>query len=74
MNIIVVDEMNKIKNDFKYDKNNMERKFDIPSNPFQNSIIINKNFRTIGVINIDQIMKNNGNVQAFLNRFNIITS
>lgn len=74
MNIIVVDEMNKIKNDFKYDKINMERKFDIPSNPFQNSIIINKNFRTIGVSNIDQIMKNNGNVQAFLNRFNIISS
>lgn len=68
-NSIVTERLNSLL-DFKYDKNIIERKFDIPENPLENSIIIHKNFRIIGVCNIDQLMKMS---PAFLNRFDIIT-
>ena len=68
-NSIVTERLNSLL-DFKYDKNIMERKFDIPENPLENSIIIHKNFRIIGVCNIEQLMKMS---PAFLNRFDIIT-
>jgi len=68
-NSIVTGRLNSLL-DFKYDKNIIESKFEIPENPLENSIIIHKNFRIIGVSNIDQLMKMS---PAFLNRFDIIT-
>ena len=58
--------------DIKYDEDKRKgtsKKFDIPENPLKNSIEINKDFRIIGICDIQTI---NQMSPAFLNRFDII--
>ena len=58
--------------DIKYDeekKKGIPKTFEIPENPLKNHIEINKNFRIIGVCDIQAI---NQMSPAFLNRFDII--
>ena len=58
--------------DIKYDedkKKGTSRKFDIPENPLKNSVEINKDFRIIGICDVQAI---NQLSPAFLNRFDII--
>ena len=58
--------------DNKYDENKKKgtsKKFDIPENPLKNSIEINKDFRIIGICDIQAI---NQMSPAFLNRFDVI--
>ena len=58
--------------DFKYDENKDKgdkKRFDIPENPLESSIIIHNNFRIIGISDLDKITKMS---PAFLNRFDII--
>ena len=68
-NSIVTERLNSLL-DFKYDdKKGKDRIFDIPENPLESSIKIHKNFRIIGVCNINHIIKMS---PAFLNRFDLI--
>ena len=58
--------------DIKYDENKKKgkaKRFDIPENPLKSSIEINKDFRIIGVCDIQSITQMS---PAFLNRFDII--
>ena len=55
--------------DIKYDEDKIKgssKKFDIPENPLKSSIEIHKNFRIIGICNIQTIIQMS---PAFLNRF-----
>ena len=58
--------------DFKYDENKEKwdkKRFDIPENPLEGSIVIHNNFRIIGICDLEKIIKMS---PAFLNRFDII--